>query len=228
MNFDKLAITLYDVFGYLLPGYVVLFAVSLVEATFVGTWFLSLVLIRSHALAFAVVAYFLGQACHAIASWLTEHRRLRAVVQASRERLSPAMFGAVRAELEAAYGLSTRIAEDTLESYLLADAYVIAAGAGTERDVVTAREGFFKQSIVAFMLLAIALMAAVIGGGARFQTQPGMISLLPFWPTVAFAVATVAIGLLFRMRFGFYHRIKINNTMLLFLALRARERKEAR
>ena len=59
----EIAITLYDLFGYLLPGYVVLFAASLIEATFVGTWFLSLSLLRDQAPAFAVVAYFMGQAC---------------------------------------------------------------------------------------------------------------------------------------------------------------------
>ena len=36
MDLSKIAVTVYDVFGYLLPGYVVLFALSLVESTFGG------------------------------------------------------------------------------------------------------------------------------------------------------------------------------------------------
>jgi hypothetical protein len=49
VSLDKLTIGVYDLLEYLLPGYVVLIAYSLVESTFVGTWFLSLGLLSTHA-----------------------------------------------------------------------------------------------------------------------------------------------------------------------------------
>jgi hypothetical protein len=94
VDLSKIAVTLYDVFGYLLPGYVLLFACSVFEATFLGTWFLSLSFLTAHALPFAVAAYFLGQVGHAIASWCTEHPKLRRIVQAPRERLTQTLYAA--------------------------------------------------------------------------------------------------------------------------------------
>src|SRR5687767_9125405 len=102
MDLSKIAVTVYDVFGYLLPGYVVLFALSLAEATFTGTWFLSLSLFSAHALPFAVAAYLCGQASHAVASLLTESKRCRTWIQAPRERLGATLYATVRAEVDAA------------------------------------------------------------------------------------------------------------------------------
>jgi hypothetical protein len=227
VDLNKIAVTLYDVFGYLLPGYVVLLAGSLVESTFFGTWFLSLSLFGGHPVPFAIAAYFMGQVSHAIASWLTESKRLRTVIQAPRERLAPPLYSAVRAELEAAFGPRVDLDRSTgaLEPFLLADAYLTAVGAGAERDLLSAREGFFKQSVVAFAVLALVLLgAAVAAGGATVQSRPGVLTGLRFWPTLLSALLVASVAALFRLRFGFYHRVKMNNTMLLFLAHRSKER----
>lgn len=226
MDLSKIAVTLYDVFGYLLPGYVILLACSVIEATFLGSWFLSLSLFSAHAIPFAIAAYFMGQVGHAIASWCTESKKLRRIIQAPRERLTPTLYAAVRAELETTYGRGLRITQDagTLEPYLLADAYLAAAGASADRDLMIAREGFFKQSVVAFAALASTLVAALVAGGARIQSRPGALTEIGLWPTLLLAVVTIAVSAAFRLRFGFYHRIKMNNTMLLFLAHRAKGR----
>src|SRR4051812_27811285 len=115
MDLSKIAVTLYDVFGYLIPGYVVLFALSLAESTFAGTWFLSLSLLSSHPLPFAVAAYLSGQACHAVASLLTESQGCRRWIQAPRERLGDRLYATVRGEVDAAYGgsINTAATKDT-------------------------------------------------------------------------------------------------------------------
>ena len=226
MGLDKIAVTLYDVFGYLLPGYVVLLALSIAEATFAGTWFISLSLFGSHPVPFAVAAYFAGQLTHGCASALTEASRLRRFIQVPRARLEGVLLNAVRVELKAAYGaaIDNLNVTDNLSLFLLADAYVVASGAGAERDLLTAREGFFKQSVVAFAILTFVMFACVLAGGASIQTHPGLIVRVSGWLTAAACVLLLATALVFRLRFGFYHRIKINNTMLLLLAIRARER----
>ena len=118
-------------FGYLIPGYVVLFALSLAESTFTGTWFLSLLLLSSQPLTFAVAAYLCGQACHAVASLLTESKECGRWIQAPRERLGDRLYATARGEVDAVCGgsINTAATKDTLEPYLLTDAYVVAAGA---------------------------------------------------------------------------------------------------
>ncbi len=228
MSIDKLAISVYDFLGYLLPGYVLLIACSLVESTFVGTWFLSLSLIGTNALAFAAVAYILGHVAHAIVGSLMPSKRWRSIVMAPRERLAGPVASLVHQELDATYGerfdSKSRI---PLDVYLLADAYVVASGGSVERDMLVAREGFFKQSVVAFMMTAAVLVAADLYGGLVVQTRPGAFYPLGPFPSLALTVAVVTTAALFRLRFGFYHRIKINNTLRLFLALRVKERGRA-
>ncbi len=226
MNFEKLTISVYDFLGYLLPGYVALIACSLVESTLIGTWFLSLSFIDEHALVFAAVAYFMGHVVHAIASWLTESKLFRFLVQSPRPRLTDPLNSLVRTELDRSYGDTVDAKNRTgLEIYLLADAYVVASGGATERDMLIAREGFYKQSVAAFALMALVLVACDVRGGVLVQTQPGHVYPLTFWPSAFLTAVAAGILGLFRLRFGFYHRIKINNTLLLFAALRSKERR---
>ncbi len=151
LDLSKIVVTLYDVFGYLLPGYVVLVACSIIEATFVGTPFLSLSFFGSHPLQFAVVAYFLGHVSHSIASWISGSERGRALLRTSPKRMNAELCAAARSELNVAYGLNEEVRDalTRLEVYMLADAYLVAAGASAERDLLVTREGFFKQSVLA-------------------------------------------------------------------------------
>jgi hypothetical protein len=223
MSIDKLAIGVYDFLGYLLPGYVVLIACSIIESTFIGTWFLSLEFIVRSPIAFAAVAYFMGHVAHAVAAGMT--KRARRLIQAPTRRLSEPTLSIVKQELNATYGDAIDGANRTnLDVYMLADAYVLASGGGVERDILIAREGFFKQSVAAFALAALVLVIADFRGGVLVQTRPGDVYALGFWPSVLATLSVAGITALFRLRFGFYHRIKIDNTLRLFLALRAKER----
>jgi hypothetical protein len=224
MSIDKLAIGVYDFLGYLLPGYVVLVACSIIESTFVRTWFLSLEFIVKSPIAFAAIAYFMGHVAHAVASGIT--KRAKRLIQAPTKRLAEPIASVVKSELDATYGEAIHAANlSKLDVYMLADAYVLASGGGAERDMLIAREGFFKQSVAAFALVTLVLLAADARGGVLVQTRPGVVYGLGFLPSVLVTVFVIAIAALFRLRFGFYHRIKIDNTLRLFLALRAKERR---
>jgi hypothetical protein len=72
MNFEKVSLTLYDVFGYIVPGYVMLLVASLAESTFGKTGFLSLSDTTDNVLISIIAAYFLGNICHSIGSLLRE------------------------------------------------------------------------------------------------------------------------------------------------------------
>lgn len=223
MNLDKISLTLYDFLGYLLPGYVLIFACSLIESTLLGSNLFALSCISDNLLPFSVLAYFLGQAGHRISSLLKEWRY--GWFSDRSYRLSTPVFERVREIAKDAYGvkLDAGAKLDTLETYLLADSYVVASGSSAERDILMAREGFCKTSMVAFGFLSAVLFSSLAVGGTKIQTRPGTFTQLTWITTTVLAVVTFCMTLLFRRGFVFYNRIKINNTLLTFLALREKD-----
>ncbi|MEO6390721.1 MAG: hypothetical protein ABIP75_02645, partial [Pyrinomonadaceae bacterium] len=65
MGLDKITLSLYDFFGYLLPGYILFVAASVVEATFTGFNFFALTRLNKNLVLAAAAAYFMGQIAHA-------------------------------------------------------------------------------------------------------------------------------------------------------------------
>ena len=70
---DKLSLTLFDILGYLLPGFVVLFTLSLLEATFsANSSLLSLTALGGNIFLFSIVSYYLGHVCHIVATTIKD------------------------------------------------------------------------------------------------------------------------------------------------------------
>jgi len=70
MGFDKISVTLYDLLGYLLPGFIFLLVCSVAEASWFGTSLFALARYKNNPIAASIIAYFLGQAGHALATWV--------------------------------------------------------------------------------------------------------------------------------------------------------------
>lgn len=223
MSLDKMSLTLYDFLGYLLPGYVLVFGCSLLESTFLDSDLFHLSRVADDLLLFTVLAYFFGHAGHRIGSLLKDWRY--GWFRDRNRRLSAPVFERAREVVKDAYGIKLDEGEklDTLETYLLADSYVVASGGSTERDVLMAREGFSKASMVAFGFLSLILLSSLIVGGTKVQTQSGAFTQLTWSTTTVLAVAMLSLTLLFRGAFIFFNRVKINNTLLTFLALREKD-----
>jgi hypothetical protein len=223
MGIEKISLTLYDLLGYLLPGYVLLFVCSLIEATFLDSSLLNLSRITDDLLPSVIVAYFLGHACHGVGSLLRDS--LHKWFSGRELHLSSSLFERAREVAKDAYG--ARLAEDekldTLETYLLADSYLVASECVIDRDTMIAREGFFKASMVSFGALFIVLLCSLIVGGVKIQTEPGIFVDLAWIATTVLAVIILGLTLLFRKRFIFFNRLKINRTLLTFLALREKD-----
>src|SRR5205085_9652036 len=151
MGLDKISVTLYDLLGYLLPGYVLLLACSVAEACFWGSSVFALSCISRNPILSAVVAYFLGQASHAIGSWI-KAKRYKWFDDRGSYRLNPEIAERVTQVIQETFGL--KLEEDKklskIDRYVLADSYIVASGGSVERDILMAREGFFKASVVAF------------------------------------------------------------------------------
>lgn len=223
MGLDKISVTLYDLLGYLLPGYVLLLACSVAEASYWGSSVFALSRINRNPILAAVVAYFLGQVSHAVGSWI-KAKKYKWFYDRGSYRLHPDVAERVSQALQETYGLE--LDEDRklskIDRYVLADSYIIASGGSVERDILTAREGFFKASVVAFAALALTVFSMLFAPTPRFQTQPGAYVVPNRLGVITLTVLSLLIVWLFRQRFIFFNCIKTNNALLTFLALHQR------
>lgn len=227
MSLDKLSITLYDLLGYLLPGYLLLLACSVAEASFFSSNLFALSKISSNPISNAIAAYFLGQVSHAISSIL-KFKRHKWFDDGGRYALKPEITKEVDSALKDSYTLNVEGDRELskIETYLLADNYILASGGSTERDILTAREGFFKASMVAFGALAIIVALTLLSRSPRLQVQPDFFIQIHKLQVVISAVVFFSLAWLFRARFIFFNRAKNNNALLTFLALYTREKRE--
>ena len=228
MSIEKIGLTLYDFLGYLLPGYVLILSCSLVESTFLGSDLLSLSRVSGNYLPFTIAAYFLGHVSHGIGSVLKD--RLYKWFTDRKGRLSSPLFERVRESARNTYEISQDPGSSLapLETYLLADSYIVASGGSPERDILTVREGFHKASMVAFGFLLVVLLSCLGLGGAKIQTQPGTFTRLSPLLTGVLALVTTIMTLVFRRGFMFFNRLKINKILTVFLALRQKALTEKR
>ncbi len=223
MSLEKLGLTLYDFLGYLFPGFVLVMAGSIIEASFLKTDLLALSSIGSLIYVHIITSYFLGHISHRIGSLLKD--RFWKLFLDRGGRISPELLASVDKGIEEAYGLTmtTDKAKRALERYQLADSYLVVSGGSNERDVLMALEGFQKGSMVAFLFLSLTLLSTLFVGGASVQPASGVYAPLGIWVTVIFGIGFFIVALLFRNSFLFYNRVKNNSILLEFLAAWKRE-----
>ena len=221
MESGKLGLTLFDVLGYLLPGYVLLFCLSFIESTFLGSGYLSLASLRDNLFFSTVVAYFGGHVCHSIAASI-KHRFFRHLGE--NYRLNNPLYSEAKESIWQAYNLKSDLQLNSLDIYLLADSYLVASQCLEERGSLHVREGFHKSASAAFGFLFITVLSSLLVGGLRIQFESGNIQKLGILPTIVYSILSLAIFRLFMGGFAFYNRMKLTNTYLIFLALRKKEK----
>jgi hypothetical protein len=220
MGLDKFSVTLYDLLGYLLPGYVLLTLCSFIEATFWTSGVFALSRLNHASILSLILAYFLGHVSHGLAAWLKLTKP--GWFKDGAYTLTPAIRKRVTEALKKVYGLEVKEEDlSRLEVYLLADNYILANGGSVERDILTAREGFFKASMTALALVTIALPLSLFTA-PRFQISPGSYIFPSTITVVVFTACAVLLTALFRRRFIFFNCAKNNNALLTFLALTVR------
>lgn len=222
MSLDKISVTLYDLLGYLLPGFVLLLVFSIAEASFFGNSSLfALPRIEQHPLISSIFAYFLGHASHGAGSWLIDKRHKWFAYKGF--KLSPAVMRRVSQTINETYRLEMEEDEklSSAETYFLADSYIVAHGGSTERDILTAREGFYKATMIAFAVLFITLLSTAFIR-TRIQIQSGVFTTVNWVGTILISAGVLLLVGLFRQRYMFFNCIKKSNTMRTFLALQHR------
>jgi hypothetical protein len=224
MNSEKLGLTLFDILGFLLPGYVLIFCISLIEATFLNSGYLSMQNISNNWFFFTILAYFGGHICHIIAS-LIKGRYFQHLGN-KKYKLNEKIMEKVTAALVEEYNFNSKdvISMNSLDKYLLADSYIVSHGGGEERLSLFVREGFHKSVTTAFAVLFLTFLSSNFAGGVKLKLDSNTINSFDLLTSNGFAVFSLVLFGLFANRFVFYNRMKINNTYLLFLAYRGKEK----
>jgi len=230
MGFDKISVTLYDLLGYLLPGFVLLFVCSIAEASWFSSSLFALARFKNNPLIASIAAYFLGQAGHALGSWILARTKIIKSRFGGKEVFKPGkeIDQRIQQVVRDTFGFEANDEKvehlSKGEVFLLADSYIVASGGSTERDILMAREGFFKTSAVAFALLSLICLSGLIIQ-TKIQIQPGNFVLLTRWNVAGVCVFTFFLTLLFIRRFVFFNCVKNTNSLLTFLALRQKDSK---
>jgi hypothetical protein len=225
MDTEKLGLTLFDILGYLIPGYLVVFMISVFEATFLSTSFFPLVTIGNNLFLFSLMAYFLGIVCHGLSTLV--QNKFSKLFSSDQNRLNPLLSAKFFEAIADTFNIKSDNNDQKLHSldkYLLADSFILTEGFGEERMSLMVREGFFKTSMFAFLISTLVSIGSLFVGGLSIQTEVGKITAIGIIPTLICAVLSFGITALFRDRFIFYNRIKINNTALIFLACYAKKK----
>lgn len=228
MTVDKLSLTLFDILSYLLPGYIVIFAFSIVEATFLKSDLLSFMAITDNWLILSVAAYFLGQFCHRVASYIGNKRPSWFSDQT--QRLGNSIYYHIRDLLLEMYSIEFKDGErlHSLETYLLADSYLVASGNTEERDSLLTREGFHKTSMITFAIFTVIVLITLFNGGIKLQISSGNYYTFTIMGSILTAAFLTLMTWAFWRGYIFYNRLKINNTLLLAMTLRALDKERLR
>lgn len=217
---EKLSFTLYEVFGYFLPGVVGITAISILFwAIFWPTtpvpvqnvelsklWYFILV----------VVSYYCGHVLQDISrSWFKNPDEsvldkpksdLLPIVQCARQKIAAAL------DVNPSEGLSgsalVRVSDEVALQY----------GQPGDRDVFVYREGFYRGSIAAFLLLDVALLVRCIVPGSALRLPPPNSDVSR--GQLIFLMSVVSCGLFFlARRYRHFAALRVMRGILAFVSL---------
>src|SRR5262249_10612645 len=219
-----LQVTLYEIFGYLLPGMVLLTSLLLLFwAIFFSTPTLTFDLKTTEVwLAFLIFSYVAGHMGQAVGNLIQKRlKSAETLVLGQNGELSPEVLKACKAKAAKAYEVDTAALSDYWLVRLCDDA-VLRAGKLGEREIFQYREGFYRGTAVGFAALTVASLAFMVRlwfvDGHSLKIVGADWSLTPwqfFFVALVAAGFTVLAFLRYR-RFGSY---RVTHAMLGFLTV---------
>jgi len=216
---DKIQFTLYEIFGYLLPGAIGTTAVAifywgtcLPHATF------PVYKVRPDALGWAVltgISYLLGHLAQGIGT-----RYLKGAEKAALENgelVPPSIVSSAKDRAAAIVGVHPADI-DSVSLFRLADEYTLQKGVMGDREIFIYREGFYKGCTVALALLCIALLVRSFGGttAVGFQSYIYYVSQVQILTT---ALVVAVASRLCRQRFRRFGVYRVSRAIFAFLTL---------
>jgi hypothetical protein len=214
---ENFTFTLYEIFGYLLPGSVALLGLILLYwALFVprvplgiasfqpglGTWTL-----------LVVVSYVLGHAVQALGN------KLLRSVEASALAMRSAGWMSERAQQVAAelIGIPAKEIQSNWV-YRVLDEYTVQTGKPGDRDMFIYREGFYRGACIALFCLSAALLVRMVFPGTSVQFSKWLF-LVSFWQLLLTAAITGGLGWLFFQRYKRFAEYRVTRAVLAALVI---------
>ncbi len=228
----NLRVTLYDVFGYLLPGTVFLASMLvLFWAMCIPQVPLQLITFPIEAWAlFFLLAYFCGHAAQALGNILESLlsklvRRcmiLDKILSVDKNALVNGLGEAVKVAAKTSVASLTKINADQITPellYYLCDEAVAQGGATENCEIFEYREGFYRGMTVSWFLLSISLLIRVFRSDVAviLASGPEPIEGRIFFFVIIASLLTAA---LFFMRYHLFARHRVEAAIYGFLMLR--------
>jgi len=214
---EKLSFTLYEIFGYLLPGGIVFIAiVVLYWAFFVPTVPLGIATFQVGLVtwvAVIVTSYIMGHAAQAVANKC--FRGVEKLVLASQPTWMSERAGQAASEI-----LKVDPKELGAKWIITAlDEYTIQAGKTGDRDLFVYREGFYRGTTLSLFFLGAAMLVRMLFPGASIMFTKGLFHISWFELLTTSAVIS-GTGYLFLGRYKRFAEYRITHAIMSALALR--------
>ncbi len=227
---QAIQVTLYDVFGYLLPGFVFLAAILVAFwawcfPTVPMPWPLVL---KVNWLVVAVPAYTAGHLAHALANLINKLARCHGAKSAedlvlakpdSESEFPCGLIELAKSKASPIVGVAVGDIKPRL-LYRFCDEVVAENKASRDdRDLYIHREGFYRGLYVSLLALALAVLTRGLKAGAALGTDKLPIPATAFWFLGVLCVLAAIFSYQRSMRFGGY---RVRQAVLGFLLLQAK------
>ncbi len=219
---EKLTFTLYEVFGYLLPGNVTLVGFMLLYwALFVPRVPLGVVSFQPDLVgwsAIVVTSYLLGHAAQAMGN-LTLRK-----IEESALAMKRASWMSERATQTAAGLLG--VPAEKIEPrwvYRALDEYAVQSGQAGDRDMFVYREGFYRATSIALFFLSLTLLIRMVVPGASIQFAKWLFPV-SCWQSFTTAVIAGLVGWLFLQRYRRFADYRVTRAVLSALVIQKETR----
>ncbi len=220
-------VTLYDIFGYLLPGIVFLASIVILFWTIFiprsplvpyqltdKIWVLAL-----------LVSYFSGHMAQALANILAKLLPSAEDLVLSRDRannLPKAIIESVKSKASSMIGIDLKeINSEWL--YSICDETLVQSGVVEDREVYLYREGFYRGLTVSLFALALSLFLRMVIPGTTIIISSGVSQSIS-WTILLFLTLISFVGsLLAFLRYMRFARYRVTRAIIGFLALQGKE-----
>ena len=216
--------SLYEVFGYFLPGAVLGVALVLLFWCFffsdkpipILTWHFD----SRDWVAVVIACYFLGHIAQALGNLLfasTEHRILS---RDDDESWTDIFKAAEQKAIEQLGSEQQQISRTWLYRYM--DEYVVQNGNLGDRELFTYREGFYRGTSVSLLVLSVSMLVRLIIPNSAIPFPP-YVYYPSRWQIAFLLIVLVASTFLMYRRFRRFSEHRVNRGVVAFLATRERD-----
>jgi len=209
-------VTLYDIFGFLLPGFVSLAGLAL--AFSVPTESFISVTDRLNWWAVAIIAYLIGHLIQAIANVVTRwFPSAEERVLGDKGDLPAIVVQAAKSTVSEKFAIPVGIVDNDL-LYHFCDEVIAQTGNKSDRDIYIYREGFYRGLMISFVLLALGILIRISILGAAYRFIDNTMHVTSAMYVSGLVISLVGIMLCY-MRYQRFGKYRVRQAVVGFLVI---------